>query len=378
MAVAGLFTVIIVATAAILFLDWDSDGLSGYQELLHGTNMFSKDTDGDGLPDNTELSGWYVHLQPSYIQTSDPLEKDTDSDNLTDNEEFALETDPRNCDTDGDNLSDFFESQPELNPLKYDADNNGSLDTPKFNILKYDSDNDDINDGEEYQIDHGTDTDKDGLPDLLEVEFLAKYGANPNRRDIFVEIDKDNTENSRWLTATEKSALVSVFENAPIENPDGSQGVTLHLFESELVPYVNVWDSHIDNYGNEIKAVNSTKAFYAFWNRLMNYRTYREGFYYCVLGYGESRAIQYGFSFNAGYRDSDITTGFMHELGHCLGLWNKTFDGVDSIKYTLDEYPSTMNYSSAGRYLGYSASGVFNDWEYLENNGFYLRENPNY
>nr|MCU0697266.1 hypothetical protein [Myxococcaceae bacterium] len=74
------------------------------------------DTDGDGLADAAESTGWTVIVNEDGQGTmgqrsvkSSPFNADTDADGLCDNEESSLRLDPRQADTDGDGLSDFDE-----------------------------------------------------------------------------------------------------------------------------------------------------------------------------------------------------------------------------------------------------------------------------
>lgn len=116
---------------------------------------------------------------------------------------------------------------------------------------------------------------------------------------------------------------------------------------------------------------------------IANNRDYGEGFYYCVLMDGGSYSYR-GYFTVAAYPPSDWTMAptFLHELGHSLGLMPSVFDGIDSDKYTFAEYPSIMKCSKVGDdtqppmsdYLNYSSGGVFNDWAYLNQNGFRLHE----
>lgn len=83
--------------------DWDGDGLTNYEEYLHGANPRLVDSDGDGLPD-----GWEVRHG---LNPADPTDgwQDHDSDGLTNREEFAAGTNPRAVDSDGDGLDDHTE-----------------------------------------------------------------------------------------------------------------------------------------------------------------------------------------------------------------------------------------------------------------------------
>ncbi|MFZ5439315.1 MAG: hypothetical protein ACOZQL_04860 [Myxococcota bacterium] len=74
------------------------------------------DSDGDGLSNADEASGWSVLVDEDGTGTlttravkSNPFSADTDGDGLCDDEESALRIDPRQPDTDGDGLGDFDE-----------------------------------------------------------------------------------------------------------------------------------------------------------------------------------------------------------------------------------------------------------------------------
>jgi len=332
--------------------------LQNYPQLLATQNVLLGDFDTDNLTNQAEI----------FVFGTNPTVGDSDNDNLSDGLEVSTyKTNPLVSDTDGDNLSDYAEvSIYHTNPLIADSDNDG------------------LSDGREVEL--GTDplspdTDKDGIWDGYEVDNMAQYGANPLRRDIFVEIDRTEDggsewwQQTRWLTENEKSALVSVFENAPIQNPDGSWGVDLHLIENDIVPYANIW------LGGEYGIVDENLHYKAYSNYKENYRDFGEGFYYCVLMSGGTFCYDSGFTSIAPPETigTNVAYYFMHELGHSLGLVG-VFDGIDSGKYTFEEYPSVMNYNTPGgiwypiTFLGYSSSGVFNDWGYLQEHGFKLHE----
>ena len=69
------------------------------------------DTDGDGVPDETELE-----------RGTDPSTADSDGDGLDDGEEADLGTDPLDVDSDGDGMSDGDEVASGADPLAPDAD----------------------------------------------------------------------------------------------------------------------------------------------------------------------------------------------------------------------------------------------------------------
>ncbi|MCL1920272.1 MAG: OmpA family protein [Kiritimatiellaeota bacterium] len=78
----------------------DGPALTDDERKRHGTDPFSKDTDGDGLTDYEEIN----------IYGTDPLNPDSDFDGLTDYEEVKIyKTDPLKRDTDGGGVDDWHE-----------------------------------------------------------------------------------------------------------------------------------------------------------------------------------------------------------------------------------------------------------------------------
>jgi len=72
----------------------------------------------------------------------------------------------------------------------------------------------------------GVDTDNDGVIDL----DLPALGANPLRKDLFVEADYLNSTNHSHQPRKEAlDRVVASFANAPLANPDGTAGVQLHI-----------------------------------------------------------------------------------------------------------------------------------------------------
>jgi len=83
-----------------------------------------------------------------------------------------------------------------------------------------------------------TDTDGDGLPDVWETQGydadgdgvidvdLPAMGADPRRKDLFVEMEYMQ---GRLPSAAALDRMREVFATAPVSNPDGTSGITLHL-----------------------------------------------------------------------------------------------------------------------------------------------------
>ncbi len=103
-----------------------------------------KDTDGDGLYDVTEESGWDItwydsqgHKHTEHV-TSDPNSTDTDGDGLSDYEEYKLGTNPESADTDGDGLSDYEEvKELKTSPTRADTDGDGLPDGNEYYTRVY-------------------------------------------------------------------------------------------------------------------------------------------------------------------------------------------------------------------------------------------------
>ena len=85
------------------------------------------------------------------------------------------------------------------------------------------------------------DTDGDGLPDAWEragrtPDGVALPEASPNRTDLYVQISYAGDVTA--LSDGERQRLESVWADMPVENPDGSTGVDLHITEGRLADSV--------------------------------------------------------------------------------------------------------------------------------------------
>ena len=101
--------------------DFDSDGLTDYQEELLGTDPYYADSDGYLLSDTLEVQGFEYAGQTWYL---DPLELDTNRDGIDDGREWFLDQDENGLpdDTDGNGVPDLFDRDNDGDGVPDDLD----------------------------------------------------------------------------------------------------------------------------------------------------------------------------------------------------------------------------------------------------------------
>jgi hypothetical protein len=107
------------------------------------------------------------------------------------------------------------------------ADANSSLTLPTYEFVENtggclnDSDEDGLCDTWERE---GIDLDGDGTPEI----DLPALGADPDKKDIFVEVDWIRGD----LPPSNFDPVIQAFENSPV---DGGQGINLHIYEDDVL-----------------------------------------------------------------------------------------------------------------------------------------------
>ena len=227
--------------------------------------------------------------------------------------------------------------------------------------------------------DPAADTDDDALPDCWESDGLdidgddavdldlPAMGADPMHKDIFLELD---SMPGRVPSPTAIDRVVASFAAAPVANPDGTDGIRLHvdsgpasvmnpvtgatwgtLSDADALGFQNVLGTFEPGGNYNWSAFDTVKA--------ANFSSDREpAFHYVVAAnqYGEASNTSSGISRGIGASDLLVTLGafptpggtisqqagtLMHELGHNLALRH---GGDDDLNYKPN-YLSIMNYS---------------------------------
>ena len=243
------------------------------------------------------------------------------------------------------------------------ADNSYRLIRIKIEVV-VDSDGDGLLDSWEAPG-GGIDVNHDGVIDLC----LYDLGARPDHKDVFVEVDSGTLS----ISDVAVSRVLFAFENAPVENPDGSTGIHLHIQQDEaglsLPNAVSISGQFPEGLAATKAAHFGTQAERDHENHVAILDAKAKAFRYCVLydgiefqgnagyiGLGEIGGNDFVVDltnpvFHDGFRDiDDQASTFMHELGHTLGLRHGGAADVTDVTGPRSHqgkpnYPSIMNYA---------------------------------
>ena len=203
---------------------------------------------------------------------------------------------------------------------------------------------------------------------------LPAMGADPGHKDIFVEIDPMiAADHSHQPKPDAMAKIVEAFNNAPVSNPDGKNGIHLHIDygpESEMNPVTHQkWgalsgSNSLPEQENLGYGYTDAKGDYQYvWSafdliKKANFAKARATiFHYAIFAHHLSTELgdTSGIARDSGPSDFIVSLGgwdnnigtvneqagtFMHELGHNLGLHH---GGYDDILYKPN-FLSVMNY----------------------------------
>ena len=249
------------------------EGDSGYiQKFWHNTTWIGPippevlDSDGDGLNDVSEETGWETtvtteHGPGSVGETtwvsSDAFSTDTDKDGLPDPQEFDVGSDPRSVDTDRDNLKDAIEIAMGTDPCHWDSDGDGLSDGKEVKFgsdpLHPDPDGDGLNDLAEFDLGSDprkNDTDQDGLGDLQEA-LAGSDLMDPDSDDDFM-FDGTEFETGTGLNADDSDGdgisdgYESLYETDPLNGDTDDDNLSDGF---EVATYLNPLSNDTDGDG---------------------------------------------------------------------------------------------------------------------------------
>ena len=248
------------------------------------------------------------------------------------------------------------------------------------------------------------DADGDGLLDAWETEGIdadgngtidlaldqPPYNADPNRKDIFVEIDSMSCAaggcvagdtHSHAPDALGLEDVTIAFADAPVENPDGSTGIDLHLMTDDVMPhsalvsFISGMPGPFDDFDDyklgsaadpcdgyfgaaAQRSSPNCEATLLAWRRVVHYAIYGHSYTEASLSSGIAEIRGNDFMVTLGgdpeawidasgtLREAEAGT-LMHELGHNLGLHHGGADAVNC----KPNYLSVMNYTLQVPYM---------------------------
>ena len=212
------------------------------------------------------------------------------------------------------------------------------------------------------------DTDRDGLPDGIEVfgvdgtnpQHLPAWGADPLHKDVFVELDYHDDFASNPFTESDAVAAQTSFSvggAADLQNPDGLDGVRLHI-DTGVAPSNSVNNTLVGNWGGSNAVPNDVE--YGEAPNTHRHASRAGIFHYGLMteGNGGGQGWRPGDRFTWGVRTwNRYVNSFSHELGHNLNLahYGHANWGAANGK---PNYLSLMNYAFGGSEFSTGQSNV--------------------
>jgi len=186
----GTATTTVTVTNGVL--DSDGDGIPDDVEKATGTDPFDADTDDDGITDGNEDTNHNGKVDPG---ETDPRKADTDGDGVQDGTEIGL-TVPQTKDTDTKIFIPDADPLTKTDPLNPDTDHGGVSDGDEDT-----NKNGRIDPGERDpnnpKDDNPTDTDGDGIPDIIEAGTCTDPGNADSDGDGLPDGVEDANHNGK-------------------------------------------------------------------------------------------------------------------------------------------------------------------------------------
>jgi hypothetical protein len=211
----------------------------------------------------------------------------------------------------------------------------------------------------------GIDTDGNGTVDL----DLPALGADPQRKDIFLEVDfmqcavaggdcAGGDGHSHGPKAAAVQATVDAFANAPVSNPDGSTGIDLHVDVDDAVPHQNFMSVGCGFGDTAYDAVKANPAFFGPANPR------RFAYHYAIFGHRQDASTTSSGCAELPGNDHVVT----------LGEWNTACIGRGT-NGTLDTTPAgddvavPGNFVYSGPNLTCNTTAAGDDVQFIANGG---------
>jgi alpha-tubulin suppressor-like RCC1 family protein len=218
----------------------------------------------------------------------------------------------------------------------------------------------------------GIDVDGDGTVDL----DLPALGADPNHKDLFVEVDAMIGRAPAPATLARVANAFAIVPNTLVKNPDGNDGINLHIQLDETDIPLASWTTPYPNCFLDFDSVKNVRFGTPAQRASGNWAHIKEAkmlaYRYCIFANtynglggittssglselpGNDFMVTLGGWVPAGGTPDQQAASFMHEFGHNLGLRH---GGQDKINYKPN-YHSIMNYTWQIPDMRYAGSWV--------------------
>lgn len=243
--------------------DFDTDGLTNYQEYVLGTAPWDNDSDSDELSDGDEVNNY----------GTDPFVPDTDFDGLSDADEVALGTDPNLTDTDGDGTSDSKEKFAQT--YIYDVENE---DCAVEQVIVSMEGTGNLQNTMSVENIMGKDVLCSGVAGLIGVPFSIETTSDFETATLIFKIDQSK------LGDTNFDDLMFLWYDE-----DSYQFVELNTTYDEANSLVSIQTTHFSRY-----MVVDKHQWYEAWSKELNYTSisYEKSICYFVLAVDCSGSMQ--------------------------------------------------------------------------------------